>query len=333
MRLPRAVWKAGWLGRFLAATLLPLAGCWTGRLQTARTVPKGHALLILGDGFIYNELIQERKEGGGAALGFGNFPPHLGIRVGVANRVDVGLVEYNLLGLLADAKVNLLPPSWKLALSLSLGIGGAGDFGWDRKARLLTIPANLAMSYDFLRDSPRHPTLTPYVALGWVGHWLWNYLVGQEDGGPETSPNEGDHLLQATGGLAIQATKSIWVYIEYDYFHQFHDDPEDRHAFVDNHVFLVGFSLEVDLWELFGSSSRPKPASKPSPSTLPPPPPPPIRPAARPGASPLPTPGDREPLPPPPDAADATAPAEPAPGLPPAPRESTGSRPGQQESR
>ena len=50
-------------------------------------------------------------------------------------------------------------------------------------------------------------------------------------------------MLTATAGLSIRLDDDTRLLLEYDYSHQFVDDPRDGHAFVDNHVFVVGVML------------------------------------------------------------------------------------------
>ena len=234
---------------FGTTVLASSAGCWLGRLQTARTTPKGHIRLVAGQGFLSNELIDERSEQGTVPVGFGNFPTHLGVRLGLTDRLDVGLVEYGLAGMQADVKVNLLPPSWNLALALSGGFGAAADLAPSGGGYVVLLPVTLFVSYDFFRGHPTRVELTPYGALGWTGYWIWGYEPDEVPQGfhKGDGPTRGDHVLQVTAGLAVSTTEQTRLFLEYDYMHQFYDDVGDNHAFVDNHLFLVGVSIDIHL--------------------------------------------------------------------------------------
>jgi len=112
------------------------------QLQTARTVPAGEVRGTLGAGVVLNELQEER---GGFALT--QMTPHLALRVGVHERVDVGARLILGTGGALDAKVNLAPLDAPFAVSISAGLGAGGFLpGEDRWS--LTAPVVLLGSYD-----------------------------------------------------------------------------------------------------------------------------------------------------------------------------------------
>lgn len=208
----------------VAAGLLP--ACGAGVYQTARTLPPGEFRAIVAQGFVYTELTEEQ---GMSQL---NFEPDFAVRVGVAERVDVGFQWFFVGGGLVDAKVNVLPLDSAFALAFRGGFGAAADVGRDAgSAWLLHVPLSVLASYTYER-------VTPYVSFGYGFFWIFGRSLTDppENLVPEERRGYGDGVLRATGGLAIELTRRISLCLEYTYMPGVVDDPGDNYTFVDSHI-------------------------------------------------------------------------------------------------
>jgi hypothetical protein len=247
------------------------AGCGLGSLQTARPTPPKTVDLSVGFGYVYNENIKARD--GEHALG--NFPLMLNSRWGLIERMDLGVRLFMLAGGAADVKVNLMPATHALAVSLAGGIGMCKDFFAPSGAWALNLPLSAHISYDLPFD------ITPYAAVGYSSFWIFN-RDGGRDADDQYADREGygDGLLTVNSGVKVNLSEMVSMFFEYNYLHPVVNDPGDFYTFVDNHVVLGGLALRIS----FGGPNRvtqPSPASgTPVPSTnepAPPPPPPPPR--------------------------------------------------------
>jgi hypothetical protein len=216
-----------------------LAACGVGVLQTAKTTPGGKLRLTPAVGVIVNESIEER--------GFtpANVAPNLAFRAGVADRVDIGLSQLMILGLMADAKVNVMPPQWDFALAFCGGLGFAVD-AWNVKDSVpwvLHVPVSLMASYT-IKDR-----VTPYVSAGYSIFWIFGYSV-DEDPNKEYAAREGygDGVLRLTGGIeiALGPRRRFAILAEYSYWRPVVDDPGDFYSFVENHIALVGMRVQIN---------------------------------------------------------------------------------------
>ncbi|MBW2261165.1 MAG: outer membrane beta-barrel protein [Deltaproteobacteria bacterium] len=207
------------------ALALAVQACGYGLFQTARTVPRGEYRFMVAGAFQGNELIEER-----GVTPF-NFAPQVDMRIGVADRVDLGVGLLLGPGLLVDAKANVMPPGHDLAVSISAGLGGAWDMG-QVSAWLLHVPVNVIASYTF------GGKLTPYAAVGYGFFWIFGRQLSNPD------PNAayvarggwGDGVMRLTAGLEWRIRGRFAVLVEYSYLPAVVDDPGDNFAFVDNHV-------------------------------------------------------------------------------------------------
>jgi len=83
--------------------------------------------------------------------------------------------------------------------------------------------------------------VTPYAGVSFGLYWIFGY--GEVD---ESTPNlasregHGDGVLALTVGLEFFSCKPVRMLLEYTYFKPVLDDPGDRYAFADNHIFQVG---------------------------------------------------------------------------------------------
>lgn len=249
-RRPRvAAAAAGVVSVALSLTLLLAAGvaasgCAVAQLQTARTVPAGEVRGTLGAGAVLNDLQHQR--GGFAPT---QVTPHLALRVGVHDRVDVGARLILGTGGAVDAKVNLAPLDAPYAVSLSVGLG-AGGFLIGDGAWSLTAPVVALASYDLTS------WLTPYVGVGYAFWWHFGYddglLAGAGPSRPGAAPTPahyaaragyGDGVLMLTVGSELHLDRQWSVLLEYGFWTQIVDDPGDFYDFVDTHLVQVGLAF------------------------------------------------------------------------------------------
>ena len=222
------------------ASLAGLPACGIGALQTARPTAVGQVDLTGGLGYLHNSLTEER------GIGLTSFPLTLGARTGVAERADVGLRLFSFGGALADAKLNLMPPAHPLAVSLSLGFGGAADVFGDQGAWYLHLPVNLLVSYDV------RSWFTPYASLGYGFFWIFGRENPSEDPSakPPTRKGHGDGVVMVSAGMRFRVGRRTALFAEYSFWGKAVDDPGDYYSFVHNHFALAG--LQVTLGRLQG---------------------------------------------------------------------------------
>ncbi len=205
-----------------------LSGCGLGLLQTARTTPAGELDFSLAAGYLHNHMIEIRD------LGISNIPIGLGVRYGAGDHLDVGATVFMGLGLMPDVKYNFLPPDCPLALSLLAGFGAAYDeFAG---ATTLHLPFRALVSYETGGGA-----VTPYAGVSFGLYWIFGYGQAEEKT-PDLAPREGhgDGVLSLTAGLEFFSRNPVRLLVEYTYFKPVLDDPGDRYAFAENHIFLLG---------------------------------------------------------------------------------------------
>jgi hypothetical protein len=204
-----------------------LSGCGLGLMQTARTTPAGELDFSLSAGYLHNEMIEVRN------VGLANLPVNFSVRCGATDHLDVGATVFMGLGLLPDVKYNFLPPQSPLALSLQAGFGAAYDEFAD--ATVLHLPLRALISYEAAG------WVTPYAGVSFGLHWIFGYGEVDEDA-PDLAPREGhgDGVLSFTAGLEFFSKKPVRLLVEYTWFKPVLDDPGDRFAFAENHIFLLG---------------------------------------------------------------------------------------------
>ncbi len=260
------------------------AGCGYGNLQTARTTPRGAIDIAVGQGFVYNKTIELRHEAddGGASVAIANLPIMINSRLGLTDRVDIGLRLFFVGGLMADTKVNFLNPKSPWALSGSGGFGAATDIS-TKGAYLVHLPLTLRASYDFKFG------LTPYVALGYSFYWIYGRDADPMVGATYLDrTGSGDHLVTAAVGLQYRLGRHVALLLEYNLWQPVVDDPGDFFSFERSHIAIFGVRIRG---RIFGRPLTPPPKQRPlappvdpgppsypvggGPHTAPPPPPPP----------------------------------------------------------
>ncbi|HOW50511.1 MAG TPA: hypothetical protein PLV42_00545 [bacterium] len=219
----------------LAAALI-LTSCGYGSLQTAKTLPEGAVRLTLGEHYVGSTV---------RPVSFFSFPGDIGLRIGLHERVDMGISAFYMGGLLVDAKVNAMPPEHPFALAFSLGFAGAVD-PFLPQSWLLHAPVHIHASYTFI------DCLSPYAMLGYDIYWIFGRPepeVDDDTGDPEAARGGyGDGVLRVTGGLEWQVTDLVSLYLEYSYHHPVVSDTGDRFAFFPYHTagIGIGFTLGGD---------------------------------------------------------------------------------------
>jgi hypothetical protein len=224
--------------RLSAALAMALigSGCGYGQFQTAKTVEKGAYRITMAQQFQGNRDLETR---GVTHL---NFPPDLMVRVGVADRVDLGASIFLMGGLLVDAKINFFPHMDRFALALSAGVGGAADWGsLEDVSAVLHVPLRTIVSYRLGESS------TPYFGFGYAFYWIF----GRDDldiPPPDDSETtlagwkgHGDGLLMFTVGYEHMVNVRFGVILEYRFWLPVVDDPGDHYAFIANHLGGIGF--------------------------------------------------------------------------------------------
>ncbi|MFH2009357.1 MAG: hypothetical protein ABI333_22390 [bacterium] len=220
----------------LALIAVGAAGCGFGQLQTARPARKGHLHVTLGPGFIYNKTIKMRAESedGGPGVAFSNIPLHIHARLGLTDRLDLGLKLFYLAGAQVDTKINLVPPKSPFALSVLAGVGIAKDVGGGKDAFLLHVPLSLHMSYDI------GGRVTPYVAGGYSMYFIYGRDEEAEAGQDFTGrKGHGDHMVTVNVGIKVKIKRFLSILAEYNYWHPVLDDPGDFFSFEKNHIWVV----------------------------------------------------------------------------------------------
>ena len=214
----------------LAAALI-FVSCGYGSLQTAKTLPEGAVRLTLGEHYVGSTV---------RPVSFFSFPGDIGLRIGLHERVDMGISAFYMGGLLVDAKVNAMPPEHPFALAFSLGFAGAVD-PFLPQSWLLHAPVHIHASYTFI------DCLTPYAMLGYDIYWIFGRPkpeVDDDTGDPEAARvGYGDGVLRVTGGIEWQVTDLVGLYLEYSYHHPVLSDPGDRFAFFPYHTVGIGISF------------------------------------------------------------------------------------------
>jgi opacity protein-like surface antigen len=212
------------LGAFPLALVLMGAGY--GQFQSAHTTAAKKVSVGLGVSFQGNPRNIEAQ-----GVTPYNFPFHADLRVGVHEHVDVGATLFLLAGLVADTKVNLLPPDSSFALAVRAGLGAAADIG-EPGAWILHLPVSAIASYTFL------DRLSPYVGLGYGFHWIFGRPLSEPD--PSATYAErrghGDGVLHVTVGLEWRIRGRVAVVLEYSFLPAVVDDPGDNYSFGDNHM-------------------------------------------------------------------------------------------------
>lgn len=217
------------------ALLLLVQACGVGTLQTARPTAVGAVDLTGGVGYLHNRLTEER------GLGLSSFPLTLAARTGVAERADLGLRLFSFGGAVADVKVNLMPPRHPLAVSLSLGFGGAADVLGDEGAWYLHLPVSVLASYDV------KPWFTPYASLGYGFFWIFGRDNPAEDPSVQTAKRGGygDGVVMVSAGARFRVARRVYLFTEYTFWGKVVDDPGDFYSFVHNHFALAGLQIAI----------------------------------------------------------------------------------------
>lgn len=216
--------------RALAAAIAVLgAGCGMTHLQTARTVAPGTTTVTLGASLV------DTSDRGTTVAGFPIVPLEVMVRHGLSERVDFGVRTFVGLGLLADAKWNLLPADRAAALSLSAGIGAASDGGFVGHVPV-TLTASRALA----------PWLTPYLAIGYGAYWIFGRAPPDPTQSYAPRTWTGDGLLMLHAGVELARASGRALLLEYTYARPVVDDPGDFYGFGTNQFVSIAFHTGRD---------------------------------------------------------------------------------------
>jgi len=215
------------LRRAVAAMLLgpSLGGCSFGLFQTAHTQPPGTVAGRLGATEVLNAIDEEAGRDVST-----NTTAEVGVRVGLAQRVDIGLGSFFLSGARADVKVNVLDPKAALAIAPRFGLGA--QYKYD----VLMVEGGAIVSYRLFG------VLEPYGGLTFANHWIGGYPASV-DPSPDLArrTGEGNGLLQAALGFAVDTKQGFGLMAEYGHWFVMNNDPGDNYAFLPTNI--VGVAI------------------------------------------------------------------------------------------
>lgn len=204
-----------------AACALLASGCSFGSFQTAHTQPPGTVSGLAAGTFIFNRLDGYEGHGGSTNLG-----AQFGARVGLAQRLDLGIGTFLGSGLKTDVKVNLLDPHWRFALAPRLGAG----YRLGREIGMLE--AGAVTSYRF------SPHFEPYLGATFANHWIQSERPTDIQV-PENAVGRsgtGDGLLQLNLGVELALSSHVALLAEYGHWFPLNDDPGDFYRFVPTNI-------------------------------------------------------------------------------------------------
>ena len=205
-------------------------GCGVTRLQSARPTPRGETRTTIGGSLVH------MGDRGYRIAGVTALPLDVMVRHGATDRVDWGIRLFFGLGVLGDAKWNLLDPARATALSISAGAGGAID----ASAQVLHIPLTVSASHSF------RPWFTPYGAVGYGTYWIFGY--GERQAGVSYADRwgTGDGLVTLHAGLELARATGRALLLEYSVTLPVVNDPGDSYGFATNHFFSIAFRTGRD---------------------------------------------------------------------------------------
>ncbi len=209
-------------------------GCGWGLHESARTLPPGQ----VSSGGAITLAANERADDGKLRVAT-VVPDVVPVRVGITRRVDVGVGLFYLVGLRADVKVSLLPPTSIFALAVRGGAGGAVF-----PEKLVTAFAGVLASVDL------GEVIEPYLGVTYATHWIFGLYTGATLNPGERLASRagyGDGVLQnalgvrffVDGGGRTRASVSM----EYGLWVPLQNDPGDGFAFVLSHLGSLGFCI------------------------------------------------------------------------------------------
>ncbi len=164
-------------------------------------------------------------------LGPHSVAPQIGpVRIGVGERVDVGITSFFGFGLRADVKVMLSRATLPFAIAVRAGAGAA----WNTDSRSIAAAyAGGIASYTF-------GVVEPFVAVTFMNHWIFGSPAPTDPlpAGQTYAPRAGygDGLLQLALGVRIFASARTSVAFEYARWEPVQNDPGDGYSFIENDI-------------------------------------------------------------------------------------------------
>lgn len=224
------------IARGLAVGLaLASGGCGFTLAQTAKVQPRGTTTFHAAAGALRSQTDEDR---GGADQA--NLTADVGARVGVAERVDVGLGGFLGLGGQVDAKWSLLDQGRREAIALRGGLGMGVNPG---KETITDLAGNLGVlaSYEVTR------LWSPYLGVLWTNHWIFgNQPSDPLPVGVTYAPRKGygDGILEVHVGFAfVSGPRQRGAYFEYALWLPTQNDPGDGYRFARSHFLSVAMRL------------------------------------------------------------------------------------------
>ena len=212
------------------------ASCGFGQLQTARTTPAGTTLTTAGATVVNSGFVNAREPPSvdpTFVLPFVYVPPHLEVRRGLTDNVDIGGRLTFGIGLTGDVKVNLLPAQWRFALAVAGGAGAAVSLG-EQGIYIFHLPATVSASYDIT------DWLTPYVGARLSRHL--DVGRGRSDA-PGLQLHGADRsregLLTPAGGIEIGNLVGFALLVEYGRLIPLWHDPGHGYQFKPADMFSI----------------------------------------------------------------------------------------------
>jgi hypothetical protein len=191
-------------------------------------VPRGHFGGSTGLSIVNNAFASAEGRGGFDRLGIDT-----NARLGLTDHMDLGFAPFQLSGLRADFKYNVLPRSARLAVAPHLGAGYAV---WNEVS---VLQGGLYANYRIL------PQVDPYIGIGYSDYFVGDYLADYSDPKhPIAHSGAGDGVLEATLGFALFGSPSsesrTRFLIEVTHWFLLNDDPGDHYAFLPNTILGLG---------------------------------------------------------------------------------------------
>jgi hypothetical protein len=201
-------------------------------MQTAHTVPAGKARAHLGAARVYNEI---DDVGGRGTLS--NTSVEAGVRFGVTDFLDLGVLPLLGSGAAVDSKANVLYGKGRLALAPRLLAGVTTD------TPVFVAEAGIIASYRIVR------ALEPYAALGFSNHWFFGPRPLPEDGlaadeSLAKPAGYGDGLVKASLGLSARFGGGFSALVEYDHWYLAQNDPGNGYAFLPSDVIALALAFQ-----------------------------------------------------------------------------------------
>ena len=203
-------------------------------MQTAHTQPARELRLKAGLANVHNAIDNQL----GRSF-FTNTTQELGLRLGVADFMDLGLSPFMGTGASVDAKANLLDNRQRAAFGPRLLTGYA--FGSERG--VFSVEVGVIGSYRVV------DWLEPYAGLSFANHW---FSGENRDLTAELAFNQrfatrrgyGDGLIKSAFGVDLRIATHVHGLLEYGHWFVAQNDPGDGYGFLANDNLSVSIAWQ-----------------------------------------------------------------------------------------